>query len=701
MKENNYVELLVKADRDEVFAINNKDITAPEIYEDIAVKGDENSNSLIFKINRVLDGVDISDKTIQIFYINADGYSDIVPAASMYITEDYILFSWLLDNNVTAAVGSVSFIVKISGLSYIWKSKPCYVTIAETLDDTVITPVYTSAWVTSVEKRLSELEGGISVIRQINYHNDRITTLENTVENDSARITALENNVVIDYSTVYVGVNNKVPNFSTVTQALECAQQHSEDYDEFNIYINAGTYNEQVYVDLPNVHLHSYTGNKDVKITWYYGIGYTYYSADAVTGRYNKTAASSKTELSPVSNWGGTVIVTGSADNFTAENIIFENSFNKRVTEREIIDGVTADTAAYTDTSIILDRTADDFIATSRAATERASAMVIYADKTEFDNCDFIGSQDTLYFGAASSNTSNRGYFANCSVWGMTDFIFGHGNVIFNKCSLNFCGYSDLVNEYAFITANKNADKGFLFNRCTVDYDTAINGNAPDGLNYGKGYYLGRTWGVGAKTTFLRTIYNNINIFSPEFWFEMNGTLEEANYTEARSYDGSTRIMLSSITNAVRASKYADDFSFTCEDWFGDWVPVNFEEQYSDIYYDFQCNNEGAYNQSLEGAVGTWNGLSINAQSGKLAANTGANCTQMNMGTVITISVQGECTVTVTAYSGQGNGNLILSQGDNNVTADSDVLIFNAVKGDVVLTAIENTYINSIAVFYE
>jgi len=693
---NENYNLLIDADIDEVFAVNNKEITPPQNYNDIVVEGDNKSNSLIFKIDSVLDGIDIFDMVFEIFYINADNYSDIVPANAVSISENYILFSWLLDSNVTHTAGKVNFIIRISGADYVWKSKPYSFDVVETLEDTVNSAEYSSTWSAGIEKRLSELEGGKSVASSLFELNSRIAVLEDTVKNDNARISALEQNIVIDYSKIYVGVSNKVPNFSTIAQALECVGQHKDEYDGFDIFINAGTYNEQLYVDLPNVHLHSYTGNKNVTVTWYYGIGYTYYSADPSTGRYNKTSAVNKFLLSPVSDWGGTVIVTDNAENFTAKNIIFENSFNKRVSEYEIADGVTADPNAYSDTSITLDRTAEDFIPTSRAATERAAAMVIRADKVEFMNCEFIGSQDTLYFGSVSSSESNRGYFSNCNIYGMTDFIFGFGNVIFQKCNMLFCGYSDNYTEKAFITANRAADKGFLFNHCTVDYDTTLNSDIPENR-----YYLGRTWGVGARTAFNKTHFNNIGILNEDFWTEMSGTLDEAFYTEAKSYDKDVLISSFDISNEVRASKYMDSLSFTREEWFGNWKPVSFEEEYENVCYDFQCNNEGAYNDTIQGTSSVWNGLTINAESGKLAPNAGANCTQMNAGTTITIPVQTDCIVTVEAYTGQGNGKLILNQNETAVTADNDVLSINAVKGEVILEALENTYINSIAVIYE
>ena len=181
----------------------------------------------------------------------------------------------------------------------------------------------------------------------------------------------------------------------------------------------------------------------------------------------------------------------------------------------------------------------------------------------------------------------------------------------------------------------------------------------------------------------------------------MSGSIAESEYKEAKSFDGDTLIKSGDITNTTRASRYSDSFSFTCSEWFSDWTPTGFEETLENAFYDFRCNNERAYNESIQGTTGTWNGLTIDASAGKLAPNTGANCAQMNNGAKITIPVLDSCTVTVTAYSGQGNGKLTLSQNDKSITASGDVLSISAVKGEVLLTAVGNTYINSIEVIYD
>lgn len=154
----NSYDILVNADVDEIFAVNNKEIYTPDEYKDVVVKGDNCSNSLIFKMNIVLDGVDISDKSIDFFYINAGGYSDIVPANATYIDGDYLLFSWLIDSGVTAEVGEVKYIIRVVGDNYMWKSKPATLKVIDTLDVNINPPQFIPSWAEDIENRLTALE---------------------------------------------------------------------------------------------------------------------------------------------------------------------------------------------------------------------------------------------------------------------------------------------------------------------------------------------------------------------------------------------------------------------------------------------------------------------------------------------------------------------------------------------------------------
>ena len=54
-----------------------------------------------------------------------------------------------------------------------------------------------------------------------------------------------------------------------------------------------------------------------------------------------------------------------------------------------------------------------------------AVAAWIFGDKSAFYYCRFIGFQDTL------ADTLGRHYFKGCYIEGVTDFIFGYGQSIY------------------------------------------------------------------------------------------------------------------------------------------------------------------------------------------------------------------------------------------------------------------------------
>jgi hypothetical protein len=81
-------------------------------------------------------------------------------------------------------------------------------------------------------------------------------------------------------------------------------------------------------------------------MTWYYGIGYEYYSADG-TGYYNVENAYDQYAKSTASKWGCAVYVKNTATGFSADGIVFENSFNRYLTDEEIEDRTSTEKIWY------------------------------------------------------------------------------------------------------------------------------------------------------------------------------------------------------------------------------------------------------------------------------------------------------------------------------------------------------------------
>lgn len=77
------------------------------------VVGDKKVNHINFKMVKYYNGFDMSEFTARIKYINAGGEGSMYISPDLTVEGDYILFTWLLDSDVTAYMGNVAFIVNL------------------------------------------------------------------------------------------------------------------------------------------------------------------------------------------------------------------------------------------------------------------------------------------------------------------------------------------------------------------------------------------------------------------------------------------------------------------------------------------------------------------------------------------------------------------------------------------------------------
>lgn len=90
---------------------------------------EENSQFIPFKMPRYWDGIDLMDMSIKIRYVNANKDEDIDSPCNVRYNSDSILFAWLVDRNVTALAGDVTFEIFATGVNekgenYTWRTKP-------------------------------------------------------------------------------------------------------------------------------------------------------------------------------------------------------------------------------------------------------------------------------------------------------------------------------------------------------------------------------------------------------------------------------------------------------------------------------------------------------------------------------------------------------------------------------------------------
>lgn len=335
--------------------------------------------------------------------------------------------------------------------------------------------------------------------------------------------------------------------FKTINEALDTAAAMSrEEGQRVEIVVDPGNYEEMLVIDIPDISIVNAAGSDSsleiknsgvdigenvVRITSYYGHGYNYYSMGADCKYDEELLAVNKengylSKNNPGSGstdgsyWNATVVV--SAEGFKADGIVFENSFNQYISEKEANDIVVEWETGSKGTR---PTTAGDTSVQERSFVERAAAMAVLADNATFTGCKFIGRQDTLY-GA----TDIKVLFNQCDVLGAVDYIFGGMTAVFYKCNL-VMNTSEADVDVAYITAAQQAgSRGYLMYNCNVTsttpgVDTASQYRSKPG-------YFGRPWAANtSEVVFYNTTVETTDfpgsegksLIAPEGWTDSLG----------------------------------------------------------------------------------------------------------------------------------------------------------------------------------
>lgn len=95
--------------------LNAREIIAPPGYLDfIGVVGEHKAETITFQVDRYYEDVDLSDMTIVIEYVNADGEGRVSPVLARDFTtfDEKILFDWIIDQDFFKTAGEVKFDVR-------------------------------------------------------------------------------------------------------------------------------------------------------------------------------------------------------------------------------------------------------------------------------------------------------------------------------------------------------------------------------------------------------------------------------------------------------------------------------------------------------------------------------------------------------------------------------------------------------------
>lgn len=94
----------------------------------------------------------------------------------------------------------------------------------------------------------------------------------------------------------------------------------------------------------------------------------------------------------------------------------------------------------------------------------RAVVLWDQGKRTTMKNVSMMSWQDTYY--SSNVDTDYRGYFENCQIGGVVDWICGNGNIWFEKCDLVVRDRSG--NNLAAPSQNVNQQWGYVFNECRI-----------------------------------------------------------------------------------------------------------------------------------------------------------------------------------------------------------------------------------------
>ncbi|MBD5520879.1 MAG: hypothetical protein HDR03_06575, partial [Lachnospiraceae bacterium] len=410
-------------------------------------------------------------------------------------------------------------------------------------------------------------------------------------------------------------------NYTTINDALEAVRKMDRTAAEaVTISIAPGNYEEMLVIDVNNIKLVNASStpsiglrNKGVdidsnavRITSYYGHGYTYYSMGNDCKWNADVLATNKANGAPSftnpgsgttsgSYWNATVVIN--ASNVSAEGIIFENSFNQYISQKAAEDIIVPQSGAKEGSVPRASMAVGDTTVQQKEYVERAAALAIYNNcaKVSFDNCKFIGRQDTLYGG-----TGVTASFYDCSIYGGTDYIFGGMTAVFAKCDLVFNTNEGNDNDRGYITAaQQSSGRGYLMYNCHVTstipgVDTASKYTSRPG-------YLGRPWQANTgEAVFYMTIIDEadakwqatagtkVSLILPDGWgsglggestlsqeygtYEVSGV--ESNHYQEVGADGKvTKAGRVTWSTLLTDAKLKDGKDISVATFFGEWNP--------------------------------------------------------------------------------------------------------------------------------
>lgn len=413
--------------------------------------------------------------------------------------------------------------------------------------------------------------------------------------------------------------------YLTINEALAAiARMTRADSQYVTVLIEPGNYEEMLRIHLDNITFKNASATpsialKDggvnidenaVRITSYYGHGYNYYSMNAdyawdartlAVNKENGYASVVNAGGASTTHWNSTVVVYGK--NFSAEGIIFENSYNQYISQKEsedVVEAIDKLPARPTD--------AGNTAVQARNYRERACALAFAkgSDRGYLKDCRVVSRQDALY-GDNGVRVAIEGGILN----GACDYIFGGMTLAVKHAELAMLVTSD-NNDVAYLTASKTDAnvRGYLFYGCSVT-------SAKPGIDMvetvsAKPGYFGRPWATTAETVFYLTNVgkkDNASLIAAEGWnngLQASGAVRSYEYRtieEAKVNNYGKRVNWATVLHSKNLPDNTEITLFNFTKGSDNWQPLMDEDEPATVTYKLEL----VVNDSAMGAVAVTN----------------------------------------------------------------------------------------------
>ncbi|MGL4971299.1 MAG: pectinesterase family protein [Cetobacterium sp.] len=202
---------------------------------------------------------------------------------------------------------------------------------------------------------------------------------------------------------------------------------------EATIYLKNGVYREKVVIDKPNITLIAEERGQ-VILVW---------------GDASGTPMKQNFEKTYGTSGSASVTLTENAKGFTAKKIVFKNDFD---------------------------------YPNSNFENKQAVALKNDADTSYFEECDFLGYQDTLYA------NKGRQYYKNSYIEGNVDFIFGGAQAYFESCDIYSIARKTGIGYIIAPSTLEVEEVGYVFDGCSFLSNAEKNT-----------IFIGRPWHPGKR----------------------------------------------------------------------------------------------------------------------------------------------------------------------------------------------------------